>query len=100
MGGGQPAWVPPAEAGPVVPKAGAVPGEHRRWLHKDQHLPPGPEQPITRAHARAPARSLAEGQLVSQRHNLQLQGDARAEKAGDEREERTNDGRHEAGSFP
>ena len=31
----RPARVPPAEAGPVVPEAGALPGEHGRRLHED-----------------------------------------------------------------
>jgi hypothetical protein len=78
----------------VVPKAGALPGEDGRRLNEDQNLPPagpasghpGPQNSIATLYASPSDRPVIERQLVSQRQNLHLEGQARAEDAGDERE--------------
>jgi len=101
------ARVPPAEAGPVVPKTLTLPGEHGRWLHEDQGFPPAspmprqprPEDSVTAPHPRPPDRSFVNRELMPKRHDLHLEGHARAEQARDEREQCTADGHHAAESF-
>ena len=103
LGDRRPARAPPAEAGPVVPKAGALPGEHGRRLHEDQDFPPAspmprqprPKDPVTAPHPRPPDRSFVDRELMPKRHDLHLEGHARAEEARDEREQDTDDGRHD-----
>jgi hypothetical protein len=94
LGDHRPARVPPAEAGPVVAEAGALPGEHGRRLDENQDFPPagqasgqpGPQKSIAGPYARPSDRPVIERQLVSQRQNLQLEGQAQAEEASGERE--------------
>lgn len=75
--------LPPAEPGPVIPEAPALPLDDSGWLDEDEGIPrtgpgsgePTPGEAVVRPDMWSPLAALVHGQLTSERQDLELRGD-------------------------
>jgi hypothetical protein len=79
----------------VIAESFAPPCDHRLGLHEDECFPPpgpcpgepGPEHPVRGLQSRSAASTLVDAELVPERQDLDLQGEAGTDEAVDEGEE-------------
>ena len=84
----------------------ALPGDDGTGLDEDQNISPagpgpgqpGPEQPIGHCGADSRRKSLIDGELVTQRKNLELEGNPRSERCAEQGQDSEEDFLHDRGT--